>query len=63
MAIYIDLYSRGRWVNSEDPSLNMDQWTEEEDTRLKAAIEEYGYCWAKIAKCLPPRTDSQCRRY
>ncbi|KAJ9141518.1 hypothetical protein P3X46_032045 [Hevea brasiliensis] len=53
---------RERWVNSEDPSLNMDKWTEEEDLRLKAAIEEYGYCWAKIAKCLPPRTDSQCRR-
>ncbi|KAE8658117.1 LOB domain-containing protein 37 [Hibiscus syriacus] len=26
-------------------------WTEEEDSRLEAAIEEQGYCWSKIATC------------
>lgn len=53
---------RERWVNSLDPSLNWGEWTEEEDSRLKAAIVEYGYCWAKVAACVPPRTDNQCRR-
>lgn len=53
---------RERWVNSLDPSLNLDEWTEEEDSRLKAAIEEHGHCWAKVAACVPPRTDNQCRR-
>lgn len=55
--------SDNRWVNSLDPSLNLDEWTEEEDSRLKAAIEEHGHCWAKVAACVPPRTDNQCRRY
>ncbi|XP_059645652.1 uncharacterized protein LOC132287150 isoform X2 [Cornus florida] len=53
---------RERWVNSLDPSLNLDKWTEEEDSRLEAAIAEHGYCWSKVAACVPPRTDSQCRR-
>ncbi|KAK9279003.1 hypothetical protein L1049_028585 [Liquidambar formosana] len=53
---------RERWVNSLDPSLNWDEWTEEEDSRLKAAIVEHGYCWSKVATCVAPRTDSQCLR-
>lgn len=53
---------RERWVNSLDPALNLSEWTEEEDSRLKAAIAEHGYCWAKVAACVPPRTDNQCRR-
>jgi len=38
-------------------------WTEEEDLRLEAAIAKHGYCWSKIAEEVPPRTDSQCRKY
>ncbi|KVI04613.1 Homeodomain-like protein [Cynara cardunculus var. scolymus] len=53
---------RERWVNCLDPSLNMNEWTEEEDLKLKEAIAEHGYSWSKIAACIPPRTDSQCRR-
>lgn len=53
---------RERWVNCLDPSLNLNDWTQEEDSKLKAAIEEHGYCWSKVAACVPPRTDSQCRR-
>lgn len=54
--------SDDRWVNSLDPSLNWGEWTKEEDSRLKAAIMEHGYCWSKVAACVPPRTDNQCRR-
>ncbi|XP_010243798.1 PREDICTED: uncharacterized protein LOC104587774 isoform X2 [Nelumbo nucifera] len=53
---------RERWVNSLDPSLNLGPWTEEEDSRLKAAILQHGYCWSKVAASVPPRTDNQCRR-
>ncbi|KAF8390043.1 hypothetical protein HHK36_024564 [Tetracentron sinense] len=53
---------RERWVNCLDPSLNLEEWTEEEDFRLKAAIVEHRYCWSKVAAAVPPRTDSQCRR-
>lgn len=52
-----------RWVNSLDPSLKLDEWTEEEDLKLKSAIDEHGYSWSKVAACVPPRTDNQCRRY
>ncbi|XP_077238258.1 uncharacterized protein LOC143879651 isoform X2 [Tasmannia lanceolata] len=53
---------RERWLNALDPSLNLGQWTEEEDSKLKAAISEHGHCWSKVAAFVPPRTDSQCRR-
>ncbi|XP_076887053.1 uncharacterized protein LOC143537090 [Bidens hawaiensis] len=53
---------RERWVNCLDPCLNMKEWTEEEDLKLKKALEEHEYCWSKIAACIPPRTDNQCRR-
>ncbi|PWA85195.1 myb domain protein 4r1 [Artemisia annua] len=53
---------RERWVNCLNPSLKMDRWTEEEDMKLKAAVEEHNYSWARVAACIPPRTDSQCRR-
>ncbi|CAO2820494.1 unnamed protein product [Amaranthus hypochondriacus] len=53
---------RERWVNVLDPSLKHGEWTKEEDMKLKEAISEYGYCWSKIAGCVPLRTDNQCRR-
>ncbi|KAL8478676.1 hypothetical protein ACS0TY_030526 [Phlomoides rotata] len=53
---------RERWVNCLDPSLNMADWTEEEDSKLEQAIEEHGYCWSKVAACIPRRTDNQCWR-
>ncbi|XP_050209268.1 uncharacterized protein LOC126659970 isoform X2 [Mercurialis annua] len=53
---------RERWVNCLDPFLKKTGWTEEEDSRLKAAVEECGHSWAKVAKYLVPRTDSECSR-
>ncbi|CAI9261822.1 unnamed protein product [Lactuca saligna] len=53
---------RERWVNCLDPALNMNEWTPEEDLKLKNAISEHGYLWSKVAACVPPRTDSQCLR-
>lgn len=56
-------HSFARYLNSLDPSLKWGGWTEEEDLRLEAAITKYGYCWSKVAEDVPPRTDSQCRKY
>ncbi|XP_072976256.1 uncharacterized protein [Typha angustifolia] len=53
---------RERWHNCLDPSLNLHAWSAEEDSKLLDAISEHGYCWSKIATCIPGRTDSQCRR-
>ncbi|KAM6568160.1 hypothetical protein CsatB_016145 [Cannabis sativa] len=57
-----EVQCRERFVNSLDPSLNWDKWTAEEDAKLRAAIAEYGYCWAKVAAAVPRRTDNMCRR-
>ncbi|XP_038905717.1 uncharacterized protein LOC120091681 isoform X2 [Benincasa hispida] len=53
---------RERWFNCLDPSLRRCEWTEEEDLRLEIAIQEHGYSWAKVAACVPSRTDNDCRR-
>ncbi|KAG0213172.1 hypothetical protein BGX33_003095 [Mortierella sp. NVP41] len=40
-------------------------WTPEEDQRLRAAVEIYGdktEKWAKIAACVPGRTNKNCRK-
>lgn len=50
-------------MNSLDPSLNWDAWIKEDDSKLRAAIGEHGYCWTKVATCVPGRTDNMCRRY
>lgn len=56
-------FACGRWVNCLDPSLNTAEWTEEEDSKLEAAIAQHGYCWTKVAACIRHRTDNQCWRY
>ncbi|URE31769.1 hypothetical protein MUK42_06555 [Musa troglodytarum] len=53
---------RERWLNCLDPALNLNPWTAEEDAKLLDAIAVLGKCWSKIAACIPPRTDNQCRR-
>ncbi|KAG9132379.1 hypothetical protein Leryth_022422 [Lithospermum erythrorhizon] len=53
---------RERWANSLDPSLNRGSWTSEEDLLLEKAIQKHGYCWSKVAQCVPNRTDNQCMR-
>lgn len=45
-----------------DPSVKLDEWSEEEDLRLKEAFEEHGPSWGKIASCVSQRTDNQCLR-
>ncbi|KAK1356544.1 cell division cycle 5-like protein [Heracleum sosnowskyi] len=53
---------RERWKNCLDPSVKVDEWSEEEDVRLKEAFDEHGPSWGKIASCVSQRTDNQCLR-
>ncbi|XP_078439028.1 myb domain protein 4r1 isoform X2 [Wolffia australiana] len=53
---------RERWVNCLDPALKLEEWTQEEDTKLREAIATFGYSWSKVASSVPPRTDNQCMR-
>ncbi|KAK9929564.1 hypothetical protein M0R45_026658 [Rubus argutus] len=39
---------RDRFVNSLEPSLKFGEWTEEEDSMLRAAIAGHGHCWSKF---------------
>ncbi|KAH7841626.1 hypothetical protein Vadar_032259 [Vaccinium darrowii] len=59
---------RERWFNNLNPSLIFCGWTQEEDSKLDAAVAKHrDYCrskvhWCKVAACVPPRTDNQCKR-
>ncbi|CAN0922957.1 Myb-like protein L [Linum grandiflorum] len=58
-----DVQCRERWHNACSPSLNRGAWTEEEDSRLKAAVEEHGrHSWSKVSQYVPGRTDNDCMR-
>ncbi len=40
---------------------NTSKWTEEEDSKLKAAVSLFeGKCWKKISECVENRSDVQC---
>jgi myb proto-oncogene protein len=56
-----------RWQNTLDPSIDRappgrsGKWTEDEDSKLKNAVQTHGgKDWAAITALIPDRTRSQC---
>lgn len=50
-----------RWTRSIAPFLKKVPWSPEEDAILLAAVDRYGYKWAKIQGLLPGRSNFSCR--
>jgi hypothetical protein len=57
---------RNRWHNALNPSIyrgngRLGEWTEDEDSKLKDAVQTYGgKNWAEIAALVSGRTKNQC---
>jgi hypothetical protein len=47
-----------RWHNHLCPSVNKEEWTEEEDQLIMELVQQMGTKWSKIVKMLPGRTDN-----
>ncbi|EPQ59573.1 hypothetical protein GLOTRDRAFT_34698 [Gloeophyllum trabeum ATCC 11539] len=52
---------QNRYHRTLDPELARGPWTEEEDNRLRRAVEAYGHAWLEVATCVPGRSNEQCR--
>jgi hypothetical protein len=53
---------RDRWHHCLNPDLIHGLWTQDEDTKLMEAVQEFGpKNWSQIAKSVPGRSDRQCK--
>jgi myb proto-oncogene protein len=54
---------RNRWDHALNPSIARGTWTEDEDIKLKDAVQTHdGRNWDAIAALVPGRTNIQCRK-
>jgi hypothetical protein len=56
-----DQQCMGRWRRHLDPAIRREEWSGEEDERLRALHAQYGTSWSRISKGLRGRTSQQCR--
>jgi hypothetical protein len=52
---------QNRWCRTLDPSIRRGNWSLEEDTQLRLAVDLYGHAWMEVASFIPGRTNEQCR--
>ena len=52
---------RDRYSNYLAPSINRSKWTLDEDRMLVEKVNEYGFCWSKIAHFFSGRTSSSLK--
>lgn len=49
-----------RYQRSLNPHILNKDWTEDEDAKLRVAVEYYGDNWQMVASCLEGRVGPQC---
>jgi hypothetical protein len=52
---------RERYHNSLDPIVKKGEWSPAEDALVSQLHEQWGNKWARIAECLPGRTDNSIK--
>ncbi|TFK56090.1 hypothetical protein OE88DRAFT_1606944, partial [Heliocybe sulcata] len=52
---------QNRYNRTLSPDLVRGPWTEEEDNKLRRAVEAFGNSWLEVAACIPGRSNEQCR--
>jgi transcription factor MYB, plant len=58
-----DVQCREKWCNNLDPTININEFTNDEDEELRQLVNTYGEKqWVKIASHIAGRTDSAVRQ-
>ncbi|KAG0702362.1 hypothetical protein DFH29DRAFT_505758 [Suillus ampliporus] len=52
---------QNRYQRTLDPALKHKAWSDEEDLRLRRAVQAYGTSWVDVASVIPGRQNDQCR--
>ncbi|KAG2339853.1 hypothetical protein BDR05DRAFT_938425 [Suillus weaverae] len=52
---------QNRYQRTLDPALKHKAWSNEEDSRLRLAVQVYGTSWVNVASAIPGRHNDQCR--
>ncbi|KAG2077697.1 hypothetical protein BDR04DRAFT_563928 [Suillus decipiens] len=52
---------QNRYQRTLDPTLRHKTWSNEEDSRLRLAVQAHGTSWVNVASAIPGRHNDQCR--